>query len=189
MLVFRTVHQQRLHLGKECEMNTKTVAGVLGGLAAVLILLIGLLSGYFPYDFPEPRLHDKIIGMHTHPNRMPRDAGQMPFLYMSWFYRNSAEGGEDYALYRDGNALSHRINNGGVQSRSGSRPDIQTFARLRPLPSLPAGLAGPNAVPANRLLILSLRQGASWKTYYYDRQSLPPPVQVITQAAETPKLL
>jgi hypothetical protein len=156
---------------------------LLGNAIAVVLVSAVVFSAYHVFYKSHARVHDQILWIHNDPNQMPRDKGQMPFLYVSWFYPKSFYGGKDYALYSNGVGRVRRITSGGIQGESGNVPDVQTWPVLKQLSSLPSGLSSPDAVPANRLLIVSLRHGNHWETYYYDRQSLPPQVQPIARVA------
>jgi len=155
-----------------------------GAIMVVLVSAVTFCPYYYVFYKSHTRLYDRILSIQSDPSQMPREKGQLPLLYVSWFYQNSFYGGRDYALYSTGAAKARRITSGGIQGGSGNSPDIQTWPVLKQLSSLPTGLTGPTAVPANRLLIVSLRHGSQWKTYYYDRQKLPMPVQSIARLAE-----
>lgn len=156
----------------------------LGTAMTIALVSAVMFCAYQVYYESHTRLYNKILLMHTDPKRTPHNKGQLPFLYVSWFYQNSFYGGEDYALYPSGYSMAHRIISGAVQGGSGPVPDVQTWPVLKQMTALPPGLPGPDAVPANRLLIVSLHHGIQWKTYYYDRHALPPPVLLIARVAE-----
>jgi|GEM_PF-2933173 len=150
--------------------------------AIAVLTIVGI--AYFTYCIvaaPKMLLYPKILAMHTNPLLRPKEHGNLPCLYVSRFYYNSRDGGTDYALYGDNSVIVRRITRSGVQGGSGPVQDYLELQALKQLSSLPQGLSSPNAVPHERLLIVSLHHGSWWKTYYYDRQNLPPQVKPVEQ--------
>ena len=161
---------------------------VIANFLALIVIVAAAYCVYIVVYAPREQLYSKVLSMHTNPLLRPKEHGCLPCLYVSRFYHNSLDGGRDYALYNDGTVIVRRITKSGVQGGSGPIQDYLELQTLKHLSALPMGLSDPDTIPHADLLIVSLHHDAWWKTYYYDRRSLPSQVQSIDQLSDVKAL-
>ena len=149
------------------------------GLALVMLWFVASLT--YPWLdrhwFADRRVFTAVVAHQEAAIRVSRGGKTVTrLLCLTWFWNGSIKHALSTTLWSDGR-LTVKQTLVGIGPKEGSDlKAVSRFAALRTLPPLPHGLSGPNACPADKLLLVSQQEGSVWGTRYYDRTQLPPKI-------------